>query len=281
VRIGIASEQGRGAVNEDRAGAGADWAFVVDGATAPSGLDSGCVHGVRWFADRLAAGLAAGLAAEERRPLPDVLAAAIASARRAHGPGCDLDHPDSPSATVAVVRAAPGADDADGAGGVEYLVLGDATVLLPTAPGPGGGVRAVTDDRLDHLPGGRPYSRELVRASRNAPGGFWVAGTSVAAAYEALHGTARTPGRRFAAMTDGCARLAELFGASWAEVWELLVRAGPEELVARVRAAERAHGVPRGKRHDDATVVVGAFDPPAGPPPGAAAPGGGGHGTGS
>ncbi|MDA0566342.1 protein phosphatase 2C domain-containing protein [Streptomonospora sp. S1-112] len=249
----IASEQGHGAVNEDRAAAGADWAFVLDGATEPPGLDTGCRHGVTWLVDRLAAALAAELAAE--RPaaaLADCLAAAIERTRADHGGGCDLANPDSPSATAALARPAR-----DGSGGLEYLVLADCTVLLPD---PGGGVRAVTDDRVDRLPGGRPYTRELVRAHRNAEGGFWVAGAVPEAAHRAVAGTA--PGARFALLTDGCARLADCFGHSWAEVWRRLGEAGPEGVIAWVRAEERTRGVPRGKPHDDATAVLGEFDPP-------------------
>ncbi|MBV2364752.1 protein phosphatase 2C domain-containing protein [Streptomonospora nanhaiensis] len=250
----IASEQGQGAVNEDRAAAGTDWAFVLDGATAPPDVDTGCRHGVAWLVDRLAAALAAELAAERPASLPDCLAAAIERTRGAHGGGCDLGNPDSPSATAAVARPAR-----DGSARLEYLVLADCTVLLPE---PGGGVRAVTDDRVERLPGGRPYTRALVRAHRNAEGGFWVAGAVPEAAHRALVGLA--PGRRFALLTDGCARLAEYFGHPWTHVWRRLADDGPEALVAWVRAEERRRGVVRGKAHDDATALLGEFAPPAG-----------------
>ena len=46
----------------------------------------------------------------------------------------------------------------------------------------------LSDDRIAHLPGGRPYTIELVRSLRNQPGGFWVASTDPEAA------TAPSPG---------------------------------------------------------------------------------------
>ncbi|QBI52823.1 protein phosphatase 2C domain-containing protein [Streptomonospora litoralis] len=260
MRICFASEQGQGAANEDRVCAGADWALVIDGATAAPGVETGCRHGVPWLVDRLCGALAAELSAARPALLPDCLAAAIESTRRAHGGACDLENPDSPSATVAVARPVPAAADAPaeppGARRVEYLVLADCTVLLAED---GGGVAAVTDDRVEHLPGGRPYSSELVRDHRNAEGGFWVAAAVPEAAYRAVTGTSRHAGARFALMTDGCARLADYYGHSWERIWHRLDTEGPGALVSWVRAEEERHGVPSGKRHDDATVVAGGF----------------------
>ncbi|MDA8371249.1 MAG: protein phosphatase 2C domain-containing protein [Nocardiopsaceae bacterium] len=250
MRICYASEQGCGAANEDRAAAGTGWAFVLDGATAPAGVDSGCRHGVSWMVDRLAAALAAELGAGHGAPLADVLAAAIERTCDAHRGTCDLGNPDSPSATAAVARAS--------GHGVDYLVLADSAVLLP---GTGASATAITDDRLDHLPGGRPYSRELVRSSRNTPGGFWVASTSAEAARQAVTGTVRTGDRRFALLTDGCTRLVDYYSSTWSEVWSHLWEKGPESLIARVRGQEDERGVPHGKRHDDATALVGEFGP--------------------
>ncbi|WP_017593538.1 protein phosphatase 2C domain-containing protein [Nocardiopsis potens] len=289
--IRFATRKGVGAENEDAAAAGPGWAFVVDGATEPPDADTGCRHGVRWLVGRLSAALAAELDAAEgsagsrapaeggggrrggepparrasiegggggRAGLPELLAAAIGRVRREHGPGCDLSRPDSPSAALAAVRAVPG--------GLEYLVLADCAVLLPVQGGP---PRMVTDDRLDRLPGGRPYSRELVRSMRNRPGGFWVAGADPRAAHEAVTGVHPAPGGgRFGLLTDGCTRLAEYFGYGWAEVWGLLDGAGPAALIDRVRAEERDRpGAVRGKPHDDATALVGAFAPPSPPSP--------------
>jgi len=265
VDIRFATRKGVGAENEDTAAAGPGWAFVLDGATEPPDADSGCRHGVRWLVGRLSAALAAelGAAAARKVPasagggggrrLPDLLAAAIERTRGEHGPGCDLSRPDSPSAALAVVRAV--------SGGLEYLVLADCAVLLPA---PGAPPRVVTDDRLDRLPGGRPYTRELVRSMRNRPGGFWVAGADPGAAHQAVTGVHSGPGGRFGLLTDGCTRLAERFGHGWGRVWDRLEGAGPGALIDWVRAEERDRpGAVRGKPHDDATALVGAFAPAA------------------
>lgn len=237
------------AANEDYVAAGPGWAFVLDGATAPAGVDTGCRHGVRWFATRLGAALAGRLAAPGSAPLTDLLAAAIVETRDAHVGGCDLDNPDSPSATVAVVRRS--------GAGLDYLVLADSAVLLPDADG---GVVVHCDRRLDHLPGGRPYSRDLVRRHRNVPGGFWVAGADPAAARQALTGSVPEGGTPFALLTDGCTRLVDRFGYPWRAVWETLADAGPEAVISWVRREERSAGAGPGKRHDDATALYGAFD---------------------
>ncbi|MDA2804432.1 protein phosphatase 2C domain-containing protein [Nocardiopsis suaedae] len=261
--IAWASRPGEGAFNEDVAASGDGWAFVLDGATAPQGAEEACGHGVHWTVRRLAAELAAlldGVPGEgaRRLPLASALEEATVRTRAAHGPGCDPDHPDAPATTVAAVRAAPG--------GLEYLVLADSAVLLPV---PGGPPEVLTDDRLDRLPGGRPYSPALVRAMRNAPGGFWVAGSRPEAAREALTGVRPfpaapdgSPDRRFALLTDGCTRLAERFGHGWDRVWKCLEDVGPGALVSWVRNEEVRAAPPRGKRHDDATALLGRLPDP-------------------
>jgi len=246
MRIRQASRRGVGANNEDRLGSGADWAFVLDGATAPAGVDSGCIHDVCWLVDQLAEALSVTL--NTPMPLTDALAVAIERVCYAHGGQCDLNNPDSPSATVALARRC---DD-----GFDYLVLADTAVVFAQGDGT---VQAVSDDRVDRLPGGRPYSRQLVRESRNAPGGFWVASTVPEAAYEALTGTVR--GNEFALMSDGCSRLVDYYGYSWADVWNHLRAYGPHSLVDWVRREERRHGVKLGKLHDDATVLHAVFAP--------------------
>ncbi len=235
--------------NEDLAIAGPSWAVVIDGATAPAGVDSGCAHDVAWLVARLGGALAARLSADAPTPaptpLPALLADAIADTVEAHGSGCDLGNPDSPSATVALVRAAGGR--------LDYLVLGDSPVLLGLA---GGGVRVVADDRLERLPGGRPYSLELVRRMRNAPGGFWVAAARPEAAAEAVHGSVDLRELRAAGLcTDGVTRLVDWYGWTWDDLAAELETRGPRAAVEAVRALETARGPMRGKLHDDATAV--------------------------
>lgn len=225
--------------NEDYFAVGPDWAFVLDGATAPAGVDSGCAHDVVWLVRQLGAALAA-LLATSPEPLSDVLAAAIESTRDAH-PGCDLTNPSSPSSTVTLLRLREQ---------VEYLVLADSPLVLDT----GSEVRAVIDDRLDHLPS---YTQRAVRELRNHPDGFWVAGTDPEAAHRAVQGTVPKI-RRAALLSDGAARYVERFDlADWSGLLDLLETSGPARLLDEVREAEAAEPPERrrGKRHDDATVV--------------------------
>jgi hypothetical protein len=231
--------------NEDYAAAGPDWAVVLDGATHFDGVDTGCIHDVPWLVGHLAAALVEQLILG-RATLPETLARAIEVTCSAHAGTCDLANPDSPSSTVAMVRSAGTA--------IEYLVLGDSPVILRTSDG----ITPVVDDRVDQLqPGGRPYTRDLVRSKRNAPGGFWVASTNPRAAHEAISGAVGDV-THLSLLTDGVTRLVEYYGYKWAGIFDLLDRDGPSELIRRVREAEHLSPLPArgyGKQHDDATAV--------------------------
>ena len=119
---------------------GPGWALVLDGATKRADVDSGCVHGAGWLVRTLAGQLAERLAAEFGEPLPDLLAEAIKATCDAHASTCDLTNPDSPSATVVMLRRH--------AGRLDWLVLADSPLVLDLD----GAVRAVIDDRSAHLP---------------------------------------------------------------------------------------------------------------------------------
>ena len=82
--IGYSTRPAPGAVNEDYVVAGPCWAVVLDGATAPPGVDGGCVHDVAWLVRHLAAALSARLAAGDTGSLADVLAEGIDRLRAAH-----------------------------------------------------------------------------------------------------------------------------------------------------------------------------------------------------
>ena len=184
-----------------------------------------------------------------------------------HADTCDLSHPGSPSATVAILREQPET--------VDYLVLGDTTILLeePT------GIRVITDDRLEnvaavqhgdmhqHATGSADHARsfaELVteqRRHRNHPDGFWVASTDPGAAQHALTDTvARNGLRRAAVLSDGATRLVDRFGLlDWPGFLDVLAEQGPDAIISQVRAAEdsdpNGQRWPRGKRHDDASAA--------------------------
>jgi hypothetical protein len=253
--------------NEDFIAATASAVVVIDGASVLSGLGTGCGHGTAWFARQLGAQLLILLSTEADRSPADGLAQAITAVAALHAGTCDLGHPGSPSATVAILRAQPEA--------VDYLVLGDTTILVEEPAG----IRVVTDDRLEHVAavqhgamhehatGSADHARsfaELVteqRRHRNHPDGFWVASTDPAAARHALADTVARDGlRRGAVLSDGATRLVDRFGLlDWPRYLDVLAEHGPDAIIQQVRAAEDSdpdrRRWPRGKRHDDASAA--------------------------
>ncbi|HEY9412724.1 MAG TPA: protein phosphatase 2C domain-containing protein [Jiangellaceae bacterium] len=236
--------------NEDLVVAADRFVLVLDGATRAPGVDTGCIHDVSWLVRQLGSQVADVLLNDAGIALADAVASGIERVRSRHGGTCDLDNPDSPSSTVALVRL--------GSASLDYLVLADSAVVLRSADG---AITAVVDDRLDHLP---DFSLETVRKSRNSAGGFWVASTNVDAAYEAICGSAPLDGLdSVALLSDGVTRLAERHGWSWSELLDLLATdLGPGKAVQAVRDADAVAAPPaanRGKPHDDATAVLCRF----------------------
>ncbi|MGH3326767.1 MAG: hypothetical protein ACRDPT_03040 [Streptomycetales bacterium] len=266
MQVSFASEPGdRGAPGDDFVAATATAVVVLDGVTVPPGVDTGCRHGTPWYVRCLGTRLLGRLAGapdepqadgpQAGEPLQAVLASAIRDTARMHGDGCDLTHPGTPSATVAILRER-------GDGRVDYLVLADSVVVL----GLRGEVRVVFDERVERAVAEHevPTVMDGWRL-RNRPGGFWLAGTWPEAAYESLTGEVhRSDVQRAAVLTDGASRLVGRFGlADWPAMLEILEHDGPAGLLPRVRAAERAGRGYLGKRHDDATAVYCAFAPAA------------------
>ncbi|WP_233509876.1 protein phosphatase 2C domain-containing protein [Actinomadura craniellae] len=251
MRISWATEPGSPArPNEDFVAAAPGAVVVLDGCSLPLGTDLGCAHGTAWFSrslgTRLLARLTDGHGPAARppvgppegahrpasRPLVGRLAGAIADVAAAHRGDCDLNHPQTPAATVVALRVRGDA--------LDYLVLGDSTLLLHTA----GRLDAVTE------PPGRitPY-----------------AAADPAVAERAITGTVPLREvRRAILMTDGASRPADRFHTlDWRELLRLVETYGPMALIERTRETEYADpdGVrwPRGKRHDDATVAYCDF----------------------
>jgi hypothetical protein len=257
--------------NEDFAVVGVNAAVLLDGAGTPPGTESGCVHGVAWYARTLGGLLLAASAGEAT--LAGALAVGIEQVNRLHVGTCDLKHSDTPSATVVAVRW--------DASELEYLVLADSVLVLER---PGGEPTAITDDReavvgrelrkpMDALPTGTPEHARALRDyvakladHRNRPGGFWVANTDPAAADEAITGRlTRDDVGAVALLSDGASRLADRFGlTTWRNTLDALADQGPAALIRQVRDAENSDPEgqrwPRGKAHDDATVVYGQAD---------------------
>jgi hypothetical protein len=276
--------------NEDQILQYGDLIGVLDGATAPVGFDSGCVHGPAWYVRRLAARIGLAAAAGPSDPLAALLAEAVRAVRDDHGDDCDLGHPGTPSSTVCLLRRS--------GGHLDYLVLCDSPLVFGTD----GQVGVVADGRLaatmarmpDRLPAAageederqaderqagerqagerQACYQQAVRWQRqhtNRPEGYWVAAADPTAADRAICGTLPLtgPGRilRAALLSDGASRAVEQFELfDWAGLLDLLATAGPAELISRVRAAERvadpAERVTRYKRHDDATAIFCSFD---------------------
>ncbi len=235
--------------NEDYLVLSSGFAVVLDGVTQLPGLDSGCLHGPRWFVRMLGGHLAQALSTDEVTALDQVLAGAIEAVRDCHAHTCDLTNPDSPSSTVAIVR--------DRNGYLDYLVLCDSALVFENASG----LVAITDDRTATLPA---YDRDSVARLRNQPGGFWVASTAPEAAAQAVTGT--MPASELLHLllcTDGVSRLVDFFGWNWREVLELVEQKGPNAAIEAVRRCEveepgqLARMGRRIKQHDDATLVVG------------------------
>lgn len=261
--------------NEDFAFALPNLVGVLDGVSAPAGLDTGCVHGPAWYVRRLAARLTGGYLRSPQVPLPQMLAEAIEAVRGDHAGRCDLAHPGTPASTVCLLKETP--DQA------EYLILSDSRLVIDD-----GHVRVLTDERFElavadlrttavtgRAPIGSRDHAERVRHVAmqqrqriNRPDGYWIAAADPAAAQQAVQGVlpVRGPGqlRRAALLTDGAAAAVEQFQLlDWQGVLDVLTIRGPQNLIDLVRAAERAdtdgHSRPRYKRHDDATAALCVF----------------------
>lgn len=265
----VTTEPGNAAApSEDWAAATADLIVVLDGATART--DTGCVHGIAWYADRLGQSILR-LAADPDRDLPTVLAESIGYVAAQH-PECDLSHPGTPSAGVAILRA-------DG----RYLVLGDVTIAAETD---GESPQVIVDPRVEqtasaeraevdrYLIGTPEKAAALVPmkraelAARNKVGGYWIAATDPTAADHALTGMLpMMNGARIAVLTDGAARAVSFGLLGWEQILGGAYNA--ERIVAAVRDAEASDPLgarwPRNKASDDATAVVASIELGVGP----------------
>lgn len=234
--------------NDDFVLATETFVIVLDGATEPAGVESGCVHDVPWLVAHLGTNLAGLLVRDSRAALVDVVREGIAVTMRDHTGKCDLQNPDSPSSTVAILRC--------GAEVVDYIVLGDSAVVIEHSNGE---LLVAHDDRTSFL---SDRSREGVSRLRNTDEGFWIASNRPEAADKAVVGSVPLADvSRAALMTDGITRLVERYGRSWVDVLERMDKAGVVQVIADVRAEELGAppGTYRGKLHDDVTAVFCRF----------------------
>ncbi len=270
MRVELSTRAGRSdRPNEDFVGAVPGAAVLVDGAGI-SGVEAICRHGIAWYAHRLGTALLAGLSRyrDRDRDLASLLGDAIAEVADTHRDTCDIADPSSPSATVVAVRC-----DGDR---LDHLVLADSLLVLDRV---GDVPLVVADEREVRVgrplraavyaapPGTDEYDRVLqaarttLRASRNQPGGFWVAKDDPRAAEEAVTGSVPVRDLAGAALlSNGVTCLVDRYGlADWPEVLELCGTMGPAEVIRRVREAEAGDPDlvrwPRSAIHDDATVA--------------------------
>lgn len=256
--------------NEDWVGATSDAVVVLDGLSAPEGFDNGCLHGTVWYVRRLGSQLVHLASVDPDTALAEHLRAAIAYVAELHADTCDLDHPGTPSATVAILRTHDQR--------VDYLVLSDALVAIETPTG----IVVHTDPSVDHAAAelkaavlrerlGTPEHAERKRAMvtgqrklRNVSGGYWVAAGNSAAADHAVTGSLPLGDvRRAAVLSDGAAVLVDYGLATWPDVLDFLTDSGPTGLIERVRKAEAddpsGKQWPRFKPSDDATAAICRF----------------------
>src|ERR1700744_4612728 len=220
--------------NEDFPAALPDGAGLLDGAGGPAEMPTGCRHGTDWYVRQLGVRLLAGMGGRPEQPLGALLADGITEVNAQHASSCDLTAPGTPSTTVVMARLRPD--------GIEYLVLGDSTLLIdragrecrgggdatPPTAGPGREPAVITDQRIEQvavaeqaamnaLPTGTPghfaarvryvaRQREL----RNRPDGYWITSTDPAAAAQAITGRADRDGlRSVTLLSDGATRFVE------------------------------------------------------------------------
>lgn len=213
--------------NEDYACAAPAAAVLLDGCTTtPSGTDTGCVHGVAWYARTLGTGLLAAITAEPRIALASALETAIGQVRDRHAGTCDLSLRATPAATVTAVRA-----EADG---ISYLALSDSSIAADF--GDGRPPQVITDRH---------------RAAAADPAAAGTATTGILP----LQGL-----RGVALLSDGATRIDDLYHQlGWPAMIDVIREDGPAALIRQVRAAEDAdpdrERWPRYKARDDATIV--------------------------
>src|SRR6266545_703646 len=166
--------------NEDFIGATTQTIVVLDGASVPPGMETGCQHGTVWYVTQLGAAMLHRSLTRPDQALADMLAEAIEEVSTLHADLCDLGHPGTPSAAVALLRERRDT--------VDHLVLADCTVVLDRSSG----IEAISDDRIGRVASAEraalrqyptssspqyaePLSRLVTaqRERRNRPGGFW------------------------------------------------------------------------------------------------------------
>jgi hypothetical protein len=254
-------------------------AWLFDGASAHDDADACTDHDASWFVRQLSQAVASQLSRPVDRGLTDILAAAIGQISILHSQLCpQVPAGHGPSATAVIVRRRQQA--------LEYLVLGDSTLLVQTGDGD---IHHHSDKRLSAI---APDIRESIRqglhhgcgykhaahrdrlralhtaerAMRNHDGGYWIASDDPRAALHSLTGryslAQPTGAHRVALLSDGIERAIthlHLY-SDWHELLDSLFDPGIPATITRIRNAELAD--PSASRHprtthsDDATAIT-------------------------
>lgn len=281
LKIDIAASDGQGDFNEDAVGHHGNAAWVIDGATGIGGALLEEPSDAAWLARTANRLMTEVLAQSPEMATTEVLRAVMTrcadalgheAVRPAQGPH------ELPSAAFAMVRIRDGV--------AEFTTLADCRVAAVDNSGEArlygvsaheaieAGTLLAAKALLDAEPDITPEALKAqllprLRANRqmmNREGGYWVLGTDPAAADHVWQTTMPVlPGQRFAVASDGFLRLIELFGV--AEPRELLAISGNADWsrwLERLRELETEpdslHRFTRVKRHDDASLVVCAWD---------------------
>ncbi|MEJ3652530.1 PP2C family serine/threonine-protein phosphatase [Actinomycetes bacterium KLBMP 9759] len=238
--------------------------IVLDGASAYDPATPSADQ----YVDALLAALVNSL--DEPVDLRAVLRDAIATASEHLG----LTPGGGPSSTVLLLR--------NTRDWIEVAALGDSTAVIGLYDGT---TERLTDDRLAGIAtdlrvgyrerlragggfdtGHRDKLGELQRAERayrNATGGYWIAEADTAAADHAIVRRYRASDVIWWALaTDGAQRGIDHHGIAWSD----LSRASTEELAEQLEVLHQweaqddpnGEALPRAKRHDDKTLVVGS-----------------------
>jgi hypothetical protein len=237
MRVVLATEPGTpGWPNEDFAAVAPGAAVLLDGCTTwPRGTETGCVHGVAWYARTLGGAFLSAITADPPVPLAESLSAAITEVRNQHADTCDLSNPATPAATVTAVRVT--------AAGFDLLALADSVLVADY--GDGRPPLVITD------------THRAASATTDAAGRAYTA-------------TLPSTGLRgIALLSDGATRITDKYGLlSWSAMLAVIRDEGPAQLIRHVRAAEDSDpGCTRWRRskaRDDATIIY--WPEPAGRP---------------
>jgi hypothetical protein len=238
--------------------------IVLDGASAfgPAAISPAA------YADQLGTEIASAIKASPARPLPQIMATAIAATANA----LNLSDNDGPSSTVAIARVND--DTAD------LLLLGDSYIAFRAHDT----TTVLTDDRIDYLglpqatlyrerlaagsgygPAHAATLRELQadqRAHRNIPGGYWIASANPEAAEHAITLTLPVALLEWIALaTDGAADAARHLGL---DDWEAIARCDEARLSGLLQRCHEWEETtdpdgrqrPRAKRHDDKAIAT-------------------------